>query len=166
MFLDKYLITKKVQNISINIRRVDTALISGVIPNLTIEYIFTGNVTLLGPDVKKVTTKSSKESVNANKKDAIIAGLIKGKMINLIICILFAPRSRPASRVSVFKIASLDLIIIAMNGNVKDTWAIIMFDRVRGQISKLGQLIKLKKTSIEIPIQISGMIIGNRSARS
>ena len=85
MFLDKYLITKNVQNISINIRRVDTALISGVIPNLTIEYIFTGNVTLLGPDVKKVTTKSSKESVNANKNDAMIAGLIKGKMINLII---------------------------------------------------------------------------------
>jgi hypothetical protein len=68
--------------ISINI--VETAFISGVIPNLTIEYILTGKVTLFGPDVKNVTTKSSSDNVNANKKEAIIAGLRKGKTISLI----------------------------------------------------------------------------------
>tara|TARA_A100001015_G_scaffold317492_1_gene434605 strand:- start:300 stop:518 length:219 start_codon:yes stop_codon:yes gene_type:complete len=64
---------------------VETAFISGVIPNLTIEYIFTGNVTLFGPEVKKVTTKSSSDNVNANKKDAIIAGFRNGIIINFII---------------------------------------------------------------------------------
>jgi len=55
---------------------VDAALISGVIENRTIEYIFTGNVTVFGPDVKTVIQKSSSESVKVNSAAAISPGRI------------------------------------------------------------------------------------------
>ena len=150
--------------ISINI--VETAFISGVIPNLTIEYILTGKVTLFGPDVKNVTTKSSSDNVNASKKEAIIAGLRKGKTISLITWKLLAPKSIPASSISLFRIESLDLIMIAMIGNMNDTWAIIIVDKDKGHISKLGQFIKLKNANIDTPMHISGIIIGKSRAKS
>ena len=145
---------------------VETAFISGVIPNLTIEYIFTGNVTLFGTEVKKVTTKSSSDNVNANKKDAIIAGFRNGIIINFIIWKFVAPKSVPDSNISLFRIESRDLIIIATNGNMNETWAIIILDKDKGQIWKLGQLIKLKNTNIETPRHISGITIGKIRAKS
>ena len=67
---------------------------------------------------------------------------------------------------SLFRIESRDLIIIATNGNMNETWAIIILDKDKGQIWKLGQLIKLKNTNIETPRHISGITIGKIRAKS
>ncbi len=44
---------------------VESALISGVTPNFTIEKTLSGNVVLCGPATKKLMTTSSRERVNA-----------------------------------------------------------------------------------------------------
>ena len=50
------------------------AFTSGVTENLIIEYILTGNVTVSGPDVKNVITKSSNDKVKANNPPAMKLG--------------------------------------------------------------------------------------------
>jgi len=65
---------KKVSISVNNISTVDAALISGVTEKRTIEYIFTGNVTVFGPEVKKVTIKSSNDKVNESNAPAIKPG--------------------------------------------------------------------------------------------
>lgn len=71
--------------------KVDNALISGVTPNLIIEYINIGRVVDEdpAPEVKKAMMNSSKDSVKDNKEPAITPGNIIGKviLINVITCL-------------------------------------------------------------------------------
>ena len=60
---------------------VEMAFISGVTPNLIIEYTFKGNVVDPTPEVKKAIIKSSQEIVNAKSAPAITPGIIKGRVI-------------------------------------------------------------------------------------
>ncbi len=62
---------------------VEAAFTSGVIENLTIEYILIGSVIVSGPDVKNVITKSSSDRVKASKPPAIRLGFKCGSQISL-----------------------------------------------------------------------------------
>ena len=76
---------------------VDTALISGVTPSLTIEYIFIGSVVDPGPEVKLAITKSSSDIVNDNSQPEITAGNMIGSVINKKVRKGVQPKSRAAS---------------------------------------------------------------------
>jgi hypothetical protein len=58
------------------IKTVEAAFTSGVTLNRTIEKILMGNVVEPGPDVKKVITKSSRDSVRARRAPATMPGTI------------------------------------------------------------------------------------------
>ena len=76
---------------------VANALISGEIPNLTLEKISIGRVVAPGPDTKLEITKSSRERVNASNHPETIAGKIIGRVISHITLAGLAPRSIAAS---------------------------------------------------------------------
>ncbi len=76
---------------------VDTALISGVTPSLTIEYILIGSVVEPGPEVKLAITRSSRDKVNANSQPDTIAGKMIGNVINMKVRKGVQPKSRAAS---------------------------------------------------------------------
>ena len=83
--------------VTIRIKIVAKALISGDTPNLTLEKINMGNVVAPGPETKLEITKSSRESVNASSQPEIIAGKIIGSVISQMTLAGFAPRSIAAS---------------------------------------------------------------------
>ena len=62
---------------------VDSAYISGLIPFLTSLYIFVDSVSIPGPFVKWVITKSSSDIVNASRNPEKIPGMISGRNILL-----------------------------------------------------------------------------------
>ncbi len=62
--------------------RVDTALILGVTPFLIIPNTRTGKVLNPAPLVKKVITKSSRESVKASSAPPRIPGMSNGSVTN------------------------------------------------------------------------------------
>lgn len=74
-------------------RSVEIALITGDIPNLTIENICNGSVVEPGPATKKVMTKSSIDNVNAMKNAATTPGKAMGIITFLKVVNLAAPRS-------------------------------------------------------------------------
>ena len=76
---------------------VETALISGVTPSLTIEYIFIGSVVEPGPEVKLAMTRSSSDMVNDNSQPATTAGNIIGNVINKKVRKGVQPKSSAAS---------------------------------------------------------------------
>ena len=76
---------------------VETALISGVTPSLTIEYIFIGSVVEPGPEVKLAITRSSSDIVNDNNQPETIAGSIIGKVIKRNVRNGVQPKSSAAS---------------------------------------------------------------------
>lgn len=59
---------------------LESALMSGVMPRFTEEYIKIGNVVDPGPAVKKLTTKSSKLIVKAKRAPDAIPGRMRGKV--------------------------------------------------------------------------------------
>ena len=63
-----------------NIINVESAFISGVTQNFTIEKIFSGRVTLPGPATKKLIITSSRDSVKAKSPPAITPGIIIGSV--------------------------------------------------------------------------------------
>ena len=75
--------------------KVDKAFISGVTPNLIIEYINIGRVVELdpAPEVKNAIINSSTDKVEANKQPANTPGNIKGKVILKKVVIFLAPKS-------------------------------------------------------------------------
>ena len=83
--------------VTITIKIVAKALISGDTPNLTLEKINMGNVVAPGPETKLEITKSSRESVKASSQPEIIAGKIIGRVISQITLAGVAPRSIAAS---------------------------------------------------------------------
>ena len=76
---------------------VETALISGVTPSLTIEYILIGSVVEPGPEVKLAITRSSSDMVNANSQPDTIAGKMIGNVINIKVRKGVQPKSSAAS---------------------------------------------------------------------
>ena len=78
-------------------RIVETALISGVTPSLTIEYIFIGRVVDPGPEVKLAITKSSRDKVNDKSHPATTAGRIMGRVIKINVRKGVQPKSSAAS---------------------------------------------------------------------
>src|SRR5690606_24780392 len=76
---------------------VDAALATGVTEKRTIEYTLTGKVTVSGPEVKKVMTKSSSDRVNASSAPATTPGRMYGRITLRNVCHSLAPRSRDAS---------------------------------------------------------------------
>ena len=83
--------------VTIRIKIVAKALISGDTPNLTFEKINMGKVVAPGPETKLEMTKSSSERVKASNQPEIIAGRIIGKVMSHITLAGFAPRSMAAS---------------------------------------------------------------------
>ena len=59
---------------------VDSALISGLTPNLTDDQMRIGSVVAPGPAENDAITKSSSERVNANSQPEIMAGRILGSV--------------------------------------------------------------------------------------
>ena len=108
--------------------KVDSALISGVTPNLIIEYINIGKVVEdePAPDVKNAIINSSKDRVKDNKEPAITPGKIVGRVIltNVIIC--FPPKSYDASITLWSKYLNLVLTTAQTNAVLKTTWLIII----------------------------------------
>ena len=76
---------------------VDSAYISGLIPFLTSLYIFVDSVSIPGPFVKWVITKSSSDIVNASRNPEKIPGMISGRTTFLNAEEGDAPRSSAAS---------------------------------------------------------------------
>ncbi|EPS49266.1 hypothetical protein CFSAN002369_12555 [Clostridium botulinum CFSAN002369] len=72
---------------------MDSAFISGVTPNLTIENILSGKVLLSGPAAKKLIITSSKDSVKASSAPDIIPGDITGSVTFVKVCQGVAPKS-------------------------------------------------------------------------
>jgi len=93
-------------------KSVEIALITGEMPNLTIENICNGNVVELGPATKNVMTKSSIERVNAMKNAATIPGSAIGIITFQSAIDLVAPKSYAASIIDLSKSWSLVRIII------------------------------------------------------
>ena len=50
---------------------------------------------------------------------------------------------------------------IAAKGNEKAIWAMVIADRLKGQIMPEGQPIRAKNTIIATPMQISGITMGS-----
>ena len=75
------------------------ALISGLKPRRTLEKISIGRVVELGPATKLVITKSSIDMVNDNRKAAISAGIIAGRIITKNTFKGPAPKSLAASSI-------------------------------------------------------------------
>ena len=76
---------------------VETALISGVTPSLTIEYIFIGRVVDPGPEVKLAITRSSSDRVKDKSQPEITAGRIIGSVIRVNVLNGVHPKSSAAS---------------------------------------------------------------------
>ena len=147
-------------------RIVDAAFTSGVTENRTIEYTFTGKVTVSGPEVKKVMTKSSSERVNARSAPATSPGSIHGTSTSRNACHSDAPRSRAASSSSRLKFASRARTTTATKGKLNEMWAMVIAPRLRGHGRPVGHPIRAKNASIATPMQISGMTMGSAIAAS
>tara|TARA_B100001093_G_C26715650_1_gene965515 strand:- start:176 stop:694 length:519 start_codon:yes stop_codon:yes gene_type:complete len=119
-------------------------------------------VVVSGPDIKKVMTKSSNDSVNARSELTIRAGLRYGRKIFQKICFWLAPRSKAASSWSRLNVANRARIMTATNGKLNKICAQVIFERLSGQGKSLGHPNRLKKTNRAMPIHISGMIMGIR----
>src|SRR5688572_26225955 len=143
-------------------RIVEAALTSGVTEKRSIEYTFTGNVTVSGPAVKKVMTKSSSDKVKARSAPAIRPGCMCGTSTSQNVRHSLAPRSLAASSSSRLNEERRARTTVATNGNAKEVWAMIMAPRLSGQGSPIGQgTTRAKNTSMATPMQISGTTIGS-----
>jgi hypothetical protein len=91
-----------------------------------------------GPEVKKVMTKSSSDSVKASSAPAMRPGFMNGTMTFQKVCHSLAPRSREASSSSRLKPVMRERTTTATNGNANATWATVMADRVSGQTLKIS----------------------------
>ena len=73
------ILTRKSRMRTVRNMIVDSAYISGLIPFLTSLYIFVDSVSIPGPFVKWVITKSSSDIVNASRNPEKIPGMISGR---------------------------------------------------------------------------------------
>jgi hypothetical protein len=128
----------------------------GVIParRVIAEKIKTGKVDEPGPATKNVTTKSSKESVMAVKKPAIIPGIHIGIVTLKSVCLSLAPKSRAASIIEKSNSAKHAITIRKTNGKLNVVCAINIV------VSPSGILTPVKKIARDTPKIMSGSIIG------
>ena len=75
----RVILTRKSRMRTVRNMIVDSAYISGLIPFLTSLYIFVDSVSIPGPFVKWVITKSSSDIVNASRNPEKIPGMISGR---------------------------------------------------------------------------------------
>ena len=97
-----------IPTVTIRIKIVAKALISGDTPNLTFEKINMGNVVAPGPETKLAITRSSNDKVKDKSHPEIIAGKMIGKVISHKTLTGFAPRSMAASSNDSFTSVNLD----------------------------------------------------------
>src|SRR4029079_490265 len=120
-----------------------------------------------GPEGKNVMTKSSRDRVKARSAPAISAGRMWGTRTSRNACQSLAPRSRAASSCSLLKLDSLAPTTSATKGKQNETWAMMMDPRLNGQLKSLGQgMTRVKNSSMETPMQISGTTSGRVKAPS
>ena len=139
---------------TVRIISVESALTSGLIPFLAAEYIYIDRLDTPDPVLKKLMTKSSIDSVNANIAPVVIPGIISGMITFLIAFIGVAPKSIAASirLLSIcLSFGSTDNITYGMQNVMCEIIIVISPNFAEND----------EKTSInDIPVTISGLITG------